>query len=876
MTSGDTPPRANPPTVRETLLADYLRRALTLIEAGEEVDPDELCRDQPELASALADALRVQSSMQALHASGADDPLVGLALADRYRLEGRLGMGASGVVYRATDLELKREVAVKVLARSFPDSIETRRFTREAEVLAALHHRHVVMIHDRGLGPNGQPFLVMEYLRGASLAELLAEREEAGSAPDSPFAPTSAAFAPAAPAESSWLRQVLLWAADLASGLTGAHAHGVFHRDVKPSNIFIAENYRAVLLDFGIAARQADGDLTGTSLLGTPWYMAPEQVAGQPPGPETDVWGLCATLYHLVTGQPPFTGAPHEVLDRIARTDPVPAVRHVPKLPRDVQAILDRGLERAPKRRYPSMAALEADLRAFLDHQPVSVRPLGNAARAWRRVRLAPAKYLAYAATSVAAVLAVTVIPLLSTLSAQERQERVEEIHSELPALLAVEGYPKLRLFASLEPERAEIIARLDELLALAPGDLPARMWRASLHLDSGDQAAAAADLAELRASSDSPYFRELANRFAAADQTLRGTEAVSLEGLPEPHTDVELYAHGFLELRNRQIAGFAERAESCLSRAMETYPPARDLRLIALLARGPAWYREAHDEALLLEGHYGHPTARTRAVIGAALTGLQRFEDAIEPLRDSLRLRPARHGPAHNLGNALYKLGRIDEAEKHLLEAMRLRPHFANTKIALTQLYRDRGDFAAAAAMADSIEVPESDPFGWGWQKAYTAADVRRRHAIALHVADAAEFGPTARTAVEFLEAAAQHPDMPAAFRSRCALYVDHLRSVARSDSTRAIDAFLQALLDDRSGRSDPHMIEQLWTLLPPGGASPELMADLRTYLLRLAGDLAGSDEPLKQRLQQHEAKTREELHRIRSQPEERDGGER
>ena len=269
----------------EELLARYLHQALTRIEAGEDVRPRELCREHPELAAPLADALQMTEDLPELHrAASVADPLEAVVLRGRYQLERRLGMGAMGVVYRATDLELKRTVAVKLLAKDFAEDIAEQRFEREAELLAALQHPHIVSVFDRGRSARGMPFLVMELLDGVSLSVILAAYEQdAAAASVGPEAEWLAAkIGGGAPPERSFLRMAVRWSAELASGLRAAHECGVFHRDIKPSNVFILRDYRAVLLDFGIAARPQDGRLTASeTVLGTPWYMPPEQAAGR-------------------------------------------------------------------------------------------------------------------------------------------------------------------------------------------------------------------------------------------------------------------------------------------------------------------------------------------------------------------------------------------------------------------------------------------------------------------------------------------------------------------------------------------------------------------------------------------------------------------
>ncbi|MBX6768910.1 MAG: serine/threonine protein kinase, partial [Actinomadura rubrobrunea] len=211
-------------------------------------------------------------------------------LAGRYRLVQRLGQGAMGVVWRARDEELGREVAVKELL--LPGHLDAaqrehaaRRAIREARAAAALDHESIVTVHDVVMD-EGRPCIVMDLLPGRSLDAVLADR---GALP-----PDQAA-------------RVGL---DVLRALRAAHARGVQHRDVKPANIFLRDDGRAVLTDFGIAALEGDATLTREgSLIGSPAYMAPERARHERGGPESDLWSLGATLYALVEGRPPFARA---------------------------------------------------------------------------------------------------------------------------------------------------------------------------------------------------------------------------------------------------------------------------------------------------------------------------------------------------------------------------------------------------------------------------------------------------------------------------------------------------------------------------------------------------------------------------------------
>ncbi|MEV4254331.1 serine/threonine-protein kinase [Spirillospora sp. NPDC049652] len=230
----------------------------------------------------------------------------GESLAGRYRILGLIGRGGMGRVWRAYDAELGREVAVKELR--LPEEIDEAerrewyaRAEREARAAARLRHPGIVALHDRVTGDDGRPWLVMELVDGPSLDAVIRA--------DGPLPPARVAAIG---------RQML-------DALTTAHAHGIVHRDVKPANVLL-DGDRAILTDFGIAALDGDATLTRSgALLGTPAYMAPEQVRGRPATAASDLWSLGATLYAAVEGRPPFGGPTHgAVFVAIATEPPLP------------------------------------------------------------------------------------------------------------------------------------------------------------------------------------------------------------------------------------------------------------------------------------------------------------------------------------------------------------------------------------------------------------------------------------------------------------------------------------------------------------------------------------------------------------------------
>lgn len=401
-----------------------------------------------------------------------EKPLVSPPLAKgefgRFRFESQIGVGGYGLVYRAFDPKLNRIVAVKI-PKDFIALTADRaeRFVREAKAAGQLHHPNIVAIHDVG-EHGGIPFIVSAFCDGPSLSEWLMDQ----SGPTSP----------------KWAAECI---AQVSDGVAAAHAAGVLHRDIKPSNVLLSRRewngppptvmttfaYRAMLTDFGMAkwheadppppngaaqsrvrwARGLRSNLTETGAFpGTVWYMAPERLSGKEPTPAADVYPLGVVLYELLTGQIPHRAkTPVEAIVLIERVEPVPPSRLNPQVPRDIETICLKCLNKSPERRYESAAALAADLRRYLKGDAILARPPGNWERARRWAKLHPA-----VATLLAIVPAIMIASIVG-LFEHNRRLRVALNRAE-----------------SSEAE-------------LRPRVYGANMWRASLAFNSGEMATA-------------------------------------------------------------------------------------------------------------------------------------------------------------------------------------------------------------------------------------------------------------------------------------------------------------------------------------------------------------------------------------------------
>jgi predicted Ser/Thr protein kinase len=261
-----------------------------------------------------------------------------------------LGRGASGEVYLAEQISLERTVALKVLdSRQAHDPQYLLRFRREARAAARLAHPNTVQVYEVGEA-GGRHYIALEYVAGRSLDEVLRTR---GRLP--------------------W-RTALEIARQAAGSLEAAHRMGVVHRDIKPANVLLSDRAVVKLTDFGLARLHgAPGITTQSEVLGTPYYMSPEQARGEPAGPRADLYALGATLYHLLTGRPPFEAPdPMEVLQKHLEELPRPPRELVPGLPREVSQLVLQLLEKSPGKRPASAGAVRSRL-AFLGK--MAIRP---------------------------------------------------------------------------------------------------------------------------------------------------------------------------------------------------------------------------------------------------------------------------------------------------------------------------------------------------------------------------------------------------------------------------------------------------------------------------------------------------------------------
>jgi CheY-like chemotaxis protein len=278
-------------------------------------------------------------------ADTSDDPRLGSVIAG-YRIDGRIGRGGMGVVYRAQHLNLQRRAAIKIIAPDLAESEGFReRFTREARIAAALQHPNIVTVYDAG-EVDGLLYLAMQYIEGEDLAAILRA--------DGRLRPYRAIDV---------CRQV-------ASALDAAHSMGLIHRDVKPANVLI-EGRNAFLTDFGLTKRLegTHAQLTRAGdVVGTIHYVAPEQIEGRRVSARSDVYSLGCLLYHCLSGQVPFALETDVAVIYAHLSEQPPSLSELrPELPEGLDAVMAKALDKSPDRRFPSCGDMISAARAVID-----------------------------------------------------------------------------------------------------------------------------------------------------------------------------------------------------------------------------------------------------------------------------------------------------------------------------------------------------------------------------------------------------------------------------------------------------------------------------------------------------------------------------
>lgn len=401
-------------------------------------------------------------------------PTVGAARAPvrrfgNYDLVDTIAKGGMGIVYKARHVKLNRIVALKmILSGRFADDVEVQRFYTEAESAARLRHPNIVGIHDVG-ECEGQHFFSMDYIEGKSLADLLKDQ----------------ALVPKHAAE---LMQTI------AAAMHYAHTEGVVHRDLKPSNVLLDNAGVPLITDFGLA-KQVEGQsqltMSGT-IVGTPSYMPPEQAAGRVDlvNVRSDVYSLGAILYELLSGHPPFRGAgAFETIKQVLENEPVALRVLSPTIPRDLETICHKCLQKEPEKRYATAKELADELGRFLRGEPILAQPIGPLERSWRWCKRNPV----IAATSfaalfglVSALVATTVGYVQTSAALAQSEESRRQAMEAVNDLFTQVSENTLLNKPGLQPLRKELLGRAlayyQRFLQQRSGDPRVRDELASAH----------------------------------------------------------------------------------------------------------------------------------------------------------------------------------------------------------------------------------------------------------------------------------------------------------------------------------------------------------------------------------------------------------
>lgn len=766
---------------------------------------------------------------------------VGTVVADRYSIEERIGAGAMGVVYRATDLDLGRTVALKVLRAAFLDPAEAlARFEREAETLARVDHSSIVRILDRGVTEDGSPLLVMEYIDGVSCVDLLEAASDRGAAHDDARW-LAERFGIDLRGEKSLVRLSAEWAAELADGLQAAHDAGVFHRDVKPSNVVIRRDGRAALIDFGIAAQETHATLTQEgSAVGTPAYMAPESLALRVKAhPSLDVYGLAATLYHLQTLQAPYEGSPTQVMAAVASREPKPAAAVRPGIPRDMQAILDHGMERQPSRRYPSARAMETDLRAFLSYRPVSVRPVTPFARALRRFRRSRAAQIAAVLALLLGAAMVAYLAHAANVEAKARRFAAPGAYPSVPPNLGIVSRPFRRM--QDEIKRAAAREVLDEVVASGHDPITGRMLRAIFAYDHGEYAPASEDMNALSDRLGTPFARELAERYAEAialPPSDMAAEPVAVTGLPEPTTPLGAYVAAMHKVRVKDFGG----VEEALTRgALADVRHAQDMLLLFGTQDATTERRkEVPDEDLVYryaelaanrllenERRFGYRSAHSAHALSAVRLIQRRYVDALDAAESGLALSRSSHVTLINAASAARELGRWDLSLEYAREGLRLNPGYDKLQVSVYESQMHLGRYEEALATLERTAFAEGET---GVSQRRTAeAWIHLEEAIRQLDEDADASIKAAAKAIATVDAAEDPTMSQTLTRSRA-------RALLSGKPEELRRTYLEELLDSPTSVSRLSAVQGLWST----ELTPEERALIRRWFDALIEELS------------------------------------